>query len=173
MHTLKRWLDRSPTAQVLLVLPLTVGVAALTSGGEHPVRWLIHGTLYSVVSVVAVHLQRRRALRAAGTDARGVAELDRKLRQHEVPEEPEERTRMRRLVDHHLHRIEQGARWLPYWLGSMGLVAIGMLVLGSATGSWLVPLCFTAFVGAFCCWTVWTRRRSLDRLRFMRAALQE
>ncbi|MFH8487453.1 hypothetical protein [Streptomyces longisporoflavus] len=172
MRALKRWLDRSLVAQAALIFLLGTGATALFRRNEHPVVWVTQGVLYSAIVIAFVAVQRRKAGRAAGTDARGVAELNRKIRHREVPRDPEERASMRRLVAAHLGQMEQGSRWLPYWLGAMGLVAAGILVLGAATGSLLYPLVVGGGLIAFCCWALWMRRRSLDRCHYMRAALQ-
>jgi hypothetical protein len=172
VRSFKRWLDHSLTAQAVLIFPLLVGVAALLRPNEHPVYWVVQGALCSAVAITFLAVQRRRTGRAVGTDARGIAELQRKLRHREVPREPEERAAMRRLVSEHRGQMERGARWLPYWLGVMGLIAVGLLVLGVASGSWALPLAFAVGVFAFCSWILWMRRRALDHLHFMRSALQ-
>ncbi|MEW1928201.1 MULTISPECIES: hypothetical protein [unclassified Streptomyces] len=172
MRAFKRWFDRSLTAQAVLIFLLGVGVTALFRRDEHPVVWVIQGVLYAAIVIAFVAVQRRRASRAAGTDARGIVELHRKIRHREVPREPEERATMRRLVAEQLGQIERGRRWLPYWLGSMILVAVGTLAAGVATGSWVLPLILAAAVIGFCCWALWMRRRSIDRFRYMRSSLQ-
>lgn len=80
---------------------------------------------------------------------------------------------MLRLVDDQLGKIERGGRWLPYWLGFMGLVAAGLLVLGAVNGSVVFPLVFAVGVVAFCLWILWMRRRALELLHHMRSALRE
>ncbi|MES4901832.1 MULTISPECIES: hypothetical protein [unclassified Streptomyces] len=172
MRGLKRWLDRSLTAQAALIVLLGVGISALVRRDEPPASWVVHGVLYAGVGIAIVAAQRRRAGRAAGTDARGLAELNRKLRHREVPSEPEEREAMRRLVADHLRRMERAGRWLPYWLGFMGLIAVGILAVGVATGSWLFPLVYAVFMAGLCSWVLWMRRRSFDRCHFMRSALE-
>lgn len=172
MRSFKRWLDHSLTAQAVLISVLLVGVAALVRRNEHPVWWVVQGGVYSAVVITFLALQRRRIGRAVGTDARGVSELNRKLRHGEVPSEPEERAAMRRLVAEQSAQIERGARWLPYWLGVMGLIAVGALALGVASGSLTAPLVLAVGVFVFCCWILWMRRRSLDRFRFMLSALR-
>ncbi|WP_327726554.1 hypothetical protein OG250_02940 [Streptomyces sp. NBC_00487] len=173
MRSVKRWLDHSLTAQAFLIFPVLVGLAALFRPNEHPVYWVVQGGLLSAVTLTVLAVQRRKTGRAVGTDARGIAELQRKLRRREVPREPEERAAMRRLVAEQLGQMERGARWLPYWLGVMGLIAVGLLVLGVASGSWAPPLAFAVGVFAFCSWILWMRRRALDRFRFMRSALRQ
>ncbi|MEU3742328.1 hypothetical protein AB0E78_35360 [Streptomyces sp. NPDC032198] len=172
MRAFKRWLDRSLTAQAVLIFALGVGVTALFRPDEHPLVWVIQGALYATIAVVVVALQRRKASRAAGTDTRGVTELHRKIRHREVPKEPAERASMRRLVADQLGQIERGRRVLPYWLGTMCLAAVAALVFGVANGSWTLPLVFAVGVIAFCCWILWMRRRSIDRFRSMRSSLQ-
>ncbi|MDX3224370.1 hypothetical protein [Streptomyces sp. ME19-01-6] len=172
MYGLKRWLDRSLTAQAALIVALGVGISAVVRRGEHPASWVVHGVLYAAIGIAVVAAQRRRGRRAAGTDVRGLAELNRKIRHCEVPSDPEEQEAMRRLVADHLRRMERAGRWLPYWLGFMGLVAVGILAVGVATGSWLFPLVYAVFVAGFCYWALWMRRRSFDRCHFMRSALE-
>jgi hypothetical protein len=173
MHAFKHWLDRSLAAQAVITFSLAVGITALFRRDEHPVRWVVQGLIYTVIAVVFVAVQRRRLGRATGADPRGVAELNYKIRHREVPRAPEEQAMMRRLVAEQLGQVERGGRWLPYWLGSMGLVAVGMLCLGVVSGSWLLPLAFAVGVPAFCCGVLWMRRRSLERLRYMRSALRD
>lgn len=171
MRAFKRWLDHSLTAQAVLIFPLLVGFTALFRRHENPVWWVVQGALCTAITVGFLAAQRRRVGRAAGTDARGIAELNRKIRHREVPQEPEERATMRRLVDEQLGQIERGGRWLPYWLGFMGLVAIGTLALGVSAGAWILPLVLAIGVAGFCWWALWMRRRSIDRCRHMRSAL--
>ncbi|MEU6354520.1 hypothetical protein ABZ896_35225 [Streptomyces sp. NPDC047072] len=173
MRSLKRWLDRSLTAQAVVIFLLGVGVNALIRRDSHPALWVFQALLYTAVALAFVVVQRRRALRVAGTDAGGLVELGRKVRRREVPSEPGERAAMRRLVDDQLGLMERKGRLLPYWLGFMGLIAAALLVLGVATGSWVFPLVFALFTVGFCCWIVWMRRRAMDRFRFMRSALRE
>ncbi|MFE7579070.1 hypothetical protein ACFU5Z_30415 [Streptomyces sp. NPDC057521] len=90
-----------------------------------------------------------------------------------MPRDPRERAVLRRLVDDQLGRIERSRRWLPYWLGAMGLVAIGLLVLGATGGSLGYALLFAAFVAVFCAWILWMRRRAVALYRDMRVALRE
>ncbi|MFC8126305.1 hypothetical protein [Streptomyces sp. NPDC057302] len=172
MRAFKRWFDRSLTAQAILLFPLGVGFAALFRRNEHPVVWVIQGVLYTAAIITFVAVQRRRASRAAGTDARGIVELNRKIRHREVPREPAERATMRRLVAQQLGQIERGRRWLPFWLGSMLLLAVGMLVLGATTGSLAIPLVSAGGLIGLCLWALWMRRRSLDRFRHMHTSLQ-
>lgn len=172
MRGLKRWLDRSLTAQAVLIVLLGVGISALVRRDEPPASWVVHGVLYAAIGIAIVAAQRRRARRASGTDVRGLAELNRKLRHREVPSDPEEQEAMRRLVADHLRRMERAGRWLPYWLGFMGLLAVGLLALGVVNGSWLFPLGYAVFVAGLCSWVLWMRRRSFDRCHFMRSALE-
>jgi hypothetical protein len=173
VRSLRRWLDSSLAAQAAVVFLVGVGVTALFRQGEHPVVWVTRGLLYAAVSISVVAVQRRRASRAAGTDPQGLAELNRRIRHREVPSEPGERASLRRLVDDQLGRLERTGRWLPYWLGFMALIAVGLLVLGTTTGSLAFPLAFAVGTIGFCYWVVWMRRRTLDRYRFMRSALRD
>ncbi|MEU7280195.1 hypothetical protein AB0A69_15625 [Streptomyces sp. NPDC045431] len=173
MHAFKRWLDRSLIAQALLIFLVVLGVRAAVDREEHPVWWVVQGVLYTAVAVAVIAAQRRKTARAVGTDPDRLAELNRKVRHREVPTDPGERAAMRRLVDQQLGRLERAGRWLPYWLGFMGLVAVGLLVLGAVGGSWALPLVFAVSVIAFCCWVPWMRRRSLGDHRHMRSALQD
>lgn len=172
MHALRNWLGRSLFAQAVLAFVLTVGFNAVSRRDEHPALWAIQAALYTAIIVGFMALQRRRVARAVGTDPRGLAELNRKIVHREVPKDPQEQATMRRLVDEHLERMERGRRWLPYWLGSMGLVAAGLLVLGVSSGEPTLPLVIAAGTIAFCCWMVWMRRRSLERCRHMQSALK-
>lgn len=172
MRAFKRWFDRSLTAQAALFFPLAVGFTALFRRDEHPVVWVIQGVLYTAVIMTFVAWQRRRTARAVGTDARGIVELQRKIRHHEVPREPEERATMRRLVADQLGQIERGHKWLPFWIGSMGLLAVGMLVVGSAAGSLAYPLAAACGLIGFCCWLLWMHRRALERFRAMQSSLR-
>ncbi|MEU0407209.1 hypothetical protein ABZ307_05175 [Streptomyces griseorubiginosus] len=173
MRSLKRWLDRSLTAQAVLIFLVCLGVTALVHWDWNPVLWMVRGVLYTAIAVTFIAVQRRRALRATGTDARGLAELGRGIRHREVPTDPEERAAMRRLVNDQLERLERSARWLPYWLGFMGLIAAAILALGVATGSVALPLVFALGTAVFCYWIVWMRRRAIERHTYMRSALRE
>ncbi|MFD8308191.1 hypothetical protein ACFV29_38555 [Streptomyces sp. NPDC059690] len=133
---LKRRLDSSLTAQAVLAFLLALSVTALFSRpDEHPTSRLLRSVLHAGMGVVFMVVQRRRIGRAAGTDASRLADLNRKIRHREVPTDPGERAAMRRLVAKHLRPVERGRRWLPYWMGLMGLIAVGVLVLGAATDS--------------------------------------
>jgi len=173
VHTVKHWFSDSLIGQGLLVLVLGVSLNALLRHDESPAMWLVQGVVYTVVVMVAMALQRRRVSRVTGASPGAVADLMRKIRHHDVPQDPKERDVMRRLVDDQLGKIERGERWLPYWLGAMGLVAVGLLVLGFAGGSLGYSLFFAVFVVAFCVWLLWTRRRALRLYRDMRVALRE
>ncbi|CAL9677492.1 hypothetical protein SUDANB1_08169 [Streptomyces sp. enrichment culture] len=55
----------------------------------------------------------------------------------------------------------------------MGLIAVGMLVLGTVSGFLVFPLLVAVGMAALCSWVPWMRRRSLDGLRWMRQALRQ
>ncbi|KND45984.1 MULTISPECIES: hypothetical protein [Streptomyces] len=173
MLSLKRLLDRSLTAQAALVFLLGLGATALIRRNEHPAVWVFQSALYTGVALAVLTVQRRRAARAVGTDAGGLADLNRRIRHHEVPQSPQEQAAMRQLVAQQLGQMERAGTWLPYWLGAMGLVAVGMFVLGAVNGSLAFPLLFALGMVALCSWVLWTRRRSLDRLRQMSQALRQ
>ncbi|MCX0246315.1 hypothetical protein [Streptomyces drozdowiczii] len=174
MHTVKHWFNDSLIGQGLVVFGLGVGLNALLRHDEHPAMWLVQGAVYTAVVMVALVLQRRRTSRATGASPDAIAGLDRKIRHHEVPDDPEERAVMRRLVDEHLGKMERGKRWLPFWMAFMGLIVVAMFVLAATTGgSLLFPLAFAVFMAAFCAWILWMRRRSLAMNRGMRTALRE
>ncbi|MFF3643359.1 hypothetical protein [Streptomyces sp. NPDC002564] len=173
MHALKRLLDRSLLAQALVVFPLCVGAVALFRPDAHPVGWVVQAALYTAVAFTVLGLQRRRVSGSVGIGPASLADLDRRIRRREVPDDPGERVTMLRLVDEHLARLGRSGRWLWAWLVFMGLTVVGALVLGAATGSWGLPASFTVLVSAFCVWAVWMRRRSLERLRFMRSTLRD
>jgi hypothetical protein len=170
--SLKRLLDRSLTAQATLVFLLALGTTALLRRDEHPAVWVFQSALYTGVAIAVLAVQRYRAARVVGTDAGGLADLNRKIRHQEVPQDPEEQAAMRRLVTEQLGQVERAGKWLPYWLGAMGLIAVGMLVLGAVSGSLVFPLLFLVGMAALCSWVLWTRRRSLARLCWMRQALR-
>ncbi len=171
--SLKRLLDRSLTAQATLVFLLGLGVTALIRRDEHPAVWVFQSALYTGVAVAVLAVQRRRAARAAGTDAGGLTDLNRKIRHHEMPQDPEEQTAMRRLVAEQLGQMERAGKWLPYWLGAMGLFAVGMVVLGAVSGSLVFPLLLAVGMVVLCFWVLRVRRHSLDHLRWMRQALRQ
>ncbi|MFE3518124.1 hypothetical protein [Streptomyces sp. NPDC059166] len=173
MRTLKALLDRSLTAQAIVIFVVGVAVHALLRRDGNIVWWVVQSALLTAVVIAIIAVQRRRTSRAAGADPRGIAELNRKIRHRELPRDPQERATMRRLVDEQLGKMERGGRWLPYWLGCMGLIAVGLLVLGTATGSVVFPLLFAAGTAAFCYWLMWMRGRAMESHRHMRAALDE
>ncbi|MFE0552563.1 hypothetical protein ACFW3A_24335 [Streptomyces pilosus] len=171
MGAFKRWLDRSLTAQAILLLVVGVAMGALLRRDEPPVSWFLHGGLYGAVAVTFLALQRRRLARAVGADPGEIARLNRGVRHREVPAEPGKREAMRRLVDVQLRQMEGARRWMPYWFAAMGFVAVAVLVLGIVTGTLVLPLVTALGVAGLCVWVLWMRRRSLDRLRHMRSAL--
>ncbi|MEU6478050.1 hypothetical protein ABZ858_14370 [Streptomyces sp. NPDC047017] len=173
MHALKRLLDRSLVAQAVLLFVLGVGIAAVFRRDGSPLRWVVQGALYAAVAVVIGIVQHRRAGRAEGTDPRRLTELNRRVRHRDVPQDPEERAVMRRLVAANLRQTERAARWLPYWLGAMGLLTAALLVLGVVTGSYTFPVVFTVAVIGLCFAALRARRRSLDDCHYMRAALDD
>ncbi|MET9369773.1 hypothetical protein ABZY00_18210 [Streptomyces griseoflavus] len=168
---IKRWLDRSLTAQAVLVLVVGVGVTALFRRDEHPALWLIQGVLYAAVAVTFLALQRRRLGRAVGAGPGEIARLHRGVRHREVPREPERREAMRRLVDVQLRQMEGARRWMPYWFAAMGFIAVAVIVLGAVGGTLVLPAVTAVGVIALWAWVLWMRRRSLDRLHHMRSAL--
>ncbi|MGW3991332.1 hypothetical protein [Streptomyces sp. NPDC004830] len=172
MLSLKRLLDRSLTAQATVVFLLGLGVTGLIRRDEHPAVWVLHSALYTGIAIAFLAVQRRRTARAVGTDAGGLADLQRKIRHREVPQDPQEREAVGRLVAEQLDQMERAGKWLPYWFGAMCLIAIAMLVLGVVSNSFVFPIAFAAGMLALCLWLSWTRRRSLDRLHRMRQALQ-
>ncbi|MEU5207577.1 hypothetical protein AB0H44_32315 [Streptomyces pseudogriseolus] len=87
MLSLKRLLDHSLTAQAVLVFLLGLGITALFRRDEHPAVWALHSALYTGIAMAVLAVQRRRVARAVGTDAGGLADLNRKIRHHEVPQE--------------------------------------------------------------------------------------
>lgn len=174
MSALKRRLDSSLTAQAVLAFLMALAITALFARpDEHPASWLLRSALYTGIGVVFMVVQRRRIGRATGADPRRLADLNRKIRHREVPSDPEERAVMRRLVAEHLRRMERGGRWLPYSLGLMGLLAVGLLVVGAVTGSLSLPVFTAVLLIGICCWTLWMRRRTLDRCRHMQSTLRE
>ncbi|CAL9661550.1 hypothetical protein [Streptomyces sp. enrichment culture] len=173
MLSLKRLLDRSLAAQAILTFLLVLGITGVIRRDEHPAVWLFQSALYTGIAVAVLAVQRRRAARAAGTDTGRLADLNRRIRHQQVPHDPQERAAMRRLVTEQLGQVERAGRWLPYWLGAMGLVAAGMLVLGAVSGSLVFPVLFAIGMAALCFWVLWMRRRSLHRLHWMRQALQQ
>ncbi|WP_328865261.1 hypothetical protein [Streptomyces sp. NBC_00304] len=173
MHTVKHWFSHSLAAQALVLFLLGLGFGALFRRDDHPALWAVQSLLYTAVAIGALAYQRRRTSRATGARPGTVVDLNRRIRHREVPQDPEERVVMRRLVEDQLGKMERGSRWLPYWLGFMGLIAVGMLVLGVVTGSPAFPVVFCVGVIVFCCWIVWMRKRAIEVHRHMRSALRE
>ncbi|MFD9087542.1 hypothetical protein [Streptomyces prasinus] len=170
MSAVKRRLDRSLRAQAGVIFLLGVGVAALFRRDGHPVIRIVHGAFCTGVTAAVLAGRRRRAVRAAGTDAGTVADLHRGIRRGEVPRDPEERAAMRRPADDQLDRLRRTGRWLPYRLALMGLVAAGLLVLGVVDGSVVPSAAFAVGTLGFCWWVLRMRRRSMRRLRTARSA---
>ncbi|MFD3733923.1 hypothetical protein [Streptomyces sp. NPDC058632] len=170
MPAVKRWLDRSLFAQAMVIFLLGVGITALFRRDEHPVIWVVQAALCTGVAVAVLAAQRRRAVRAAGVGPGAVADLNRRIRRGEVPQDPEERAAMRRLADDQLDSMQRAGRWFPYWLALMGLVAVGLLVLGVVSGSVVPSVAFAVSMLGFLWWVVWMRRRSMRRLRTARSA---
>ncbi|NGN68179.1 hypothetical protein G5C51_30305 [Streptomyces sp. A7024] len=172
MRTVKRWLDRSLTAQAVLIILLGVGGLALLNPEAKLVGTLITAAFYTCVAIGILAIQRRRACRVAGTDARGYADLNHKIRHREVPQSPDERDAMRRLVGLQLRDMELAGRWLPYLLWLVGIVGVLLMVLGAATGQTAEALGIAVMTALFVV-LAWQRHRNLDRHRYMREALQE
>ncbi|MFD7720304.1 hypothetical protein [Streptomyces sp. NPDC059814] len=173
MHTVKHWFSRSLAAHALVLFVLGLGLEAVFRRDDHPALWAVRSLVYTAVVIGVVAYQRRRTSRATGARPATLIDLGRRIRHREVPEDPEERAVMRRLVEDQLGKMERGSRWLPYWLGFMGLTAVGMLVLGVTTGSPALPLVFGVGVIVFSCWLVWIRKRAIERYQHMRSALRE
>ncbi|TKS98999.1 hypothetical protein [Streptomyces lasalocidi] len=173
MEVLKRRLERSLAAQSLLAFVLALGITALFRRDEHPAVWVVHAAFYTAASVGAATWQRRRLARSVGTDTAGLSDLSRRIRRRDVPADPQERAAMRRLVAECLGKMERARRWLPYYLALLGLIGAGMLVLGAIQGSWVWPVVFALGVAGFSAGFLWMRRRSRERLRFMRDALRQ
>ncbi|MFJ5849813.1 hypothetical protein [Streptomyces sp. NPDC092903] len=173
MHTVKHWFSHSLAAQALLLFVLGLGLGAVFRRDGHPALWAVQSLVYTAVIVGILAYQRRRTSLATGARPGTVVDLNRRIRHREVPKDPEERAVMRRLVEDQLGKMERGSRWQPYWLGFMGLIAVGMLVLGFTTGSPAFPVVFAVGVIAFCCWIVWMRRRAMELHQHMRSALRE
>jgi hypothetical protein len=49
--SLKRLLDRSLTAQAVLVFLLGLGITALFRRDEHPAVWVLHSALYTGIAM--------------------------------------------------------------------------------------------------------------------------
>ncbi len=173
MHTVKHWFNHSLAAQALVLFVLGLGLGAVFRRDDHPALWAVQSLLYTAVIVGILAYQRRRTSRATGARPGTVVDLNRRIRHREVPGDPEERALMRRLVEDQLGKMERGSRWLPYWLGLMGLVAVGMLVLGATSGSLAFPVVFAVGVVGFCCWILWMRKRAMELHHHMRSALRE
>ncbi|MFD7428598.1 hypothetical protein ACFV6Z_16345 [Streptomyces sp. NPDC059818] len=173
MHTVKHWFSHSLAAHALMLFVLGLGFEAVFRRDDHPASWAVRSLVYTAVVVGVVAYQRRRTSRATGARPDTLIDLGRRIRHREVPEDPEERAVMRRLVEDQLGKTERGSRWLPYWLGFMGLTAVGMLVLGVTTGSPALPVVFGVGVIVFSCWLVWIRKRAIERYQHMRSALRE
>ncbi|MFJ6466277.1 hypothetical protein ACIQM0_35560 [Streptomyces sp. NPDC091387] len=173
MHTVKHWFSHSLAAQALVLFVLGLGLAAVWRRDGHPALWAVQSLVYTAVVIGFVAYQRRRTSRATGARPDTLVDLGRRIRHREVPEDPEERAVMSRLVEDQLGKLERGSRWLPYWLGFMGLTAVGMLVLGVTTGSPALPVVFSVGVIVFSCWLVWIRKRAIERYQHMRSALRE
>ncbi|MFF3177383.1 hypothetical protein ACFVQ0_32710 [Streptomyces sp. NPDC057900] len=173
MHTVKHWFSHSLAAQGLVLFVLGLGFGALFRRDDHPALWAVQSLLYTAVIIGILAYQRRRTSRAAGTRPGTVVDLNRRIRHREVPEDPEERAVLRRLVEEQLGKMERGSRWLPYWLGFMGLIAVVMVVLGATSGSLASPVVFAVGVIVFCSWVLWMRKRAMELHHHMRSALRE
>lgn len=173
MHTVKHWFSHSLAAHALVLFVLGLGLGAVFRRDGHPALWAVQSLVYTAVVIGVVAYRRRRISRATGARPDALIDLDRRIRHREVPEDPGERAVMRRLVEEQLGKMERGSRWLPYWLGIMGLIAVGMLVLGAATGSPAFPVVFGVGVIVFCWWIMWLRKRTIERYQHMRSALRE
>lgn len=173
MHTVKHWFSHSLAAQALVLFVLGLGLGAVFRRDDHLALWVVQSLLYTAVIIGVLAFQRRRTSRATGARPGTIVDLNRRIRHREVPKDPEERAVMRRLVDDQLGKMERGSRWLPYWLGFMGLIAVGMLVLGATTGSPAFPVVFAVGVVVFSCWVLWMRRRAIALHHHMRSALRE
>lgn len=172
LRTLKHRLDRSLTAQAALVFPLCVGIGALFRQDAPPVLWVVQGAFQTVIVVTIAGMLRRRFSRAAGAASGDHADLNRRIRHRDVPEDPAERETLRRLVDAQLRHMERAGRWQPYLMGFMGLIAVGLLVIGVLAGSVLPSLVPVALIAGICFWASWMRRRNMARHRYMRSAIE-
>jgi hypothetical protein len=169
MYRLKQLLDRSVAAQAVLVFVLAAGVTRLISPHRPVAVWLFNSAFYTAMGVVFVIVRRRRDRAVMGGATAGEhASAERKMIHGQVPDEPQERDVMRRLVR---HRRRQMGKFGWTMIPLLALLVVLCPVFWAATGAWTTAVLWLVFGAVFGSWMVWIRRLNLRRLAYMDEAL--
>ncbi|WP_329124214.1 hypothetical protein [Streptomyces sp. NBC_01465] len=163
MRAVRKWFKDSPAAQTVLGFVLFAAVILSLNWGHTPGWWLVKLGLYIAISVAFAARRRRRDAEAAGTDTATLKSLERRIQRGTVPEDPQERAAMRRLVLHRLDLMSR-TRWsVPAFSVMLALVA----VLAAVTGDWAVAAVFLAISAVVTGAMVWIRRRAARKLHHL------
>ncbi|MFC4033393.1 hypothetical protein ACFO3J_18140 [Streptomyces polygonati] len=141
------------------------------------VLWLVFGLLshrgaasagvsavvYGGFMAVSAGMGRRRVSRATGVEVDDLPRLSRQARRGELPQDPEQRRQMRRLVRWQLGRMHDMRRAVLAF-GLLFLVFAANTVLWFVTGHGVAGLCWLVGGLAMLALIWWNRRRTESRL---------
>ncbi|MES9525273.1 hypothetical protein [Streptomyces capoamus] len=162
-----RFLGRHLWLQVVLSLLAASALIMLLFPGRSFASVLVRTAVTSVGAIAVLVVRRRRERRAAGGSADDLVSLDLKLREGEVPEDPQERRAMRDLVAQRLHRTRHRRAALVL----LGVLFGGLTVLLALTGNARQSIGFGVLTVVFVGWIAYQGHVQDRRLRSMRAAL--
>ncbi|GGW13739.1 hypothetical protein GCM10018980_15770 [Streptomyces capoamus] len=163
-----RFLGRHLWLQVVLSLLAASALIMLLFPGRSFASVLVRTAVTSVGAIAVLVVRRRREKRAAG-GADDLVSLDLKLRDGEVPEDPQERRAMRDLVAQRLHRTRHRRAALVL----LGVLFGGLTVLLALTGNARQSIGFGVLTVVFVGWIAYQGHVQDRRLRSMRAALAD
>ncbi|MET9700753.1 hypothetical protein ABZY31_28080 [Streptomyces sp. NPDC006529] len=168
MREFSRWVALRPWMQGALVAVFGAGVILLLGPGSSPFAAVLRGISGAVGATAVMMMIRRRERRASGVStAEDYVSLDDRLRHGEVPDSPEERAEMGRLVTDRLRRVRH-RRWALIFLFLM----FGSVTVLAAVGSGFRQGALTGVLSAvFLAWITWYGARQQRLLRRMAAEL--
>ncbi|WP_255951670.1 hypothetical protein [Streptomyces odontomachi] len=145
-----------------IVVVAWVVVELIVQGADGVVPGLISGVVYGALFTGALLYRRYTDARKTGADSPDdVPVLDRRIRTEDIPQDPEQRAVMRRLVWRRRKQLRMGHPWVIPVVGALFLLTA---VLWFAAGRY--GLGATWLVGGACFdgWLYWLRGREAKRL---------